>query len=1069
MTDRMQTGCCTPSRCRAMFAIAKCGRLTGALLGLGLLIWIAPALSQTQAIVPRGENFFVTGPPVQSGGRPGIATDGSNFMTTWRIGNLSSIACARISRDGVLLDTNPIIVGPGLSVPSIAFDGSNFMLVWTNAGEIKAARVSPAGVLVDATPLAITVDGRAKERPINVAFDGSNYLVVWRTDIDEIRGARVTKAGATLDGPTGFLIGNGFYPWTVAGGGNFVVAWHANGPSGFDVYAARVAPDGTVVDPGGFLVADVPGDMDHVSIAYSGVNFLITWHDSRNADNRNNGQAYGIRLAADGRTILDAAPFQIADMTLWQVPVTVVFDGTDFFVAWHADIFNKFRLSDVFGRRVSIAGTLLDEKPIPIITAYAHQFSPSLAADGDRLLMTVPDSRNGSVCYGNCLQAQLLERKTVAAVTTLAGSPPTGPPVWSVEASPTGSEMNAVFAVSGGGIYAAAGGDASPILQRIGGVWQTVHTSVKRVYALWVGTAPTQVHGVGLCWYGEFFNGAQWVNTGCRGLGPPNDPFVFGFGIWGFANGSYVTVGSEGRFRFDGALPMNGSTGTSVTLYGVWGSSPTNIYAVGELGHIMHFNGANWTRVANVPTVQTLNAIWGSAPDNIFVAGDFGTILHFDGAAWTVQATPTTAHLLGISGAGTNRAYAVGSRGAIIRYDGSQWNAEASGTTSWLYGVASADNMVWAVGDAGLILKRDLPGGNAISVSLVSSLNPAAAGAAITLTASVTGAAGAATGSVAFKDGAFTIAGCEAVAVSAGSAVCNSSVLAAGSRSLTAAYSGSTVYEDRVSAALIQVVRGVPSAPLIGAAIAGDGEAAIAFTGPANDGGSAVTLFTATCNPGAVNVSSNTSPIIVAPLANNVLHSCSVTATNATGTSAPSATVDVTPSPAAPVTLIRAVSRKTHSTAGPFDLRIDIAATASGPVTIEPRNATAGHLLILRFNVPITDSLIAAQTAPSGNVTAVASGKDVLVTLTGVSELQRTTVTLNNLNGSGGNVPVSLGFALGDVNQSRAINAADISAVKARNGQVLSAANFLADLNTSGAIDDRDVSLVKARAGRMLP
>jgi hypothetical protein len=87
----------------------------------------------------------------------------------------------------------------------------------------------------------------------------------------------------------------------------------------------------------------------------------------------------------------------------------------------------------------------------------------------------------------------------------------------------------------------------------------------------------------------------------------------------------------------------------------------------------------------------------------------------------------------------------------------------------------------------------------------------------------------------------------------------------------------------------------VPGAPTIGAATPGNGQASIAFTAPASNGGSAITSYTLTCNPGALVSTGAASPITIAALTNGTAYTCSVTATNAAGTSAASGTVIVTP------------------------------------------------------------------------------------------------------------------------------------------------------------------------------
>jgi hypothetical protein len=91
----------------------------------------------------------------------------------------------------------------------------------------------------------------------------------------------------------------------------------------------------------------------------------------------------------------------------------------------------------------------------------------------------------------------------------------------------------------------------------------------------------------------------------------------------------------------------------------------------------------------------------------------------------------------------------------------------------------------------------------------------------------------------------------------------------------------------------------VPDAPAIGLVTAGNGTVSIAFTAPASNGGSAITSYTATCSVtgGVARTATGTaSPLSVSNLTNGTTYLCSVTATNARGTSAASSTVNATPS-----------------------------------------------------------------------------------------------------------------------------------------------------------------------------
>ena len=88
----------------------------------------------------------------------------------------------------------------------------------------------------------------------------------------------------------------------------------------------------------------------------------------------------------------------------------------------------------------------------------------------------------------------------------------------------------------------------------------------------------------------------------------------------------------------------------------------------------------------------------------------------------------------------------------------------------------------------------------------------------------------------------------------------------------------------------------VPAAPTIGTATAGDAQAAVSFTAPANTGGAAITGYTVTSNPGGFTASGSASPISVTGLANGTAYTFTVTATNSAGTgSASAASNSVTP------------------------------------------------------------------------------------------------------------------------------------------------------------------------------
>lgn len=94
--------------------------------------------------------------------------------------------------------------------------------------------------------------------------------------------------------------------------------------------------------------------------------------------------------------------------------------------------------------------------------------------------------------------------------------------------------------------------------------------------------------------------------------------------------------------------------------------------------------------------------------------------------------------------------------------------------------------------------------------------------------------------------------------------------------------------------------RTVPSEPILGRAIAGNGQVTIAFKPSLGSGASPIVNYTARCTAGAqggtITASAAASPITVGNLTNGKFYTCDVTAGSASGVSLPSASVRVRPS-----------------------------------------------------------------------------------------------------------------------------------------------------------------------------
>lgn len=333
---------------------------------------------------------------------PSVANDGNSYLVVWQGDwDNTDIYGARISQNGQLLDTNGILISNVANfqlAPSVAFDGSNYLVVWedgrfyNNSCDIYGARVDQFGSILDPNSIAISTRENFQLAPV-VCFDGFNFLVVWYDVNDnDIYGTRITTTGTILDTigfPISTAINSQENPSVAFDGLNYLVVWKDERNDYSDIYGARVSQTGTVLDPDAIAISTATNDQLNPAVAFDGINYLVVWEDIRNGSH----DIYGARVTQAG-TVLDLNGIPICTRSNWLTSPSIAFDGTNYLVVW--GIISAGRIYDIFGTRINQSGFVFNPNGFPISTAPSHQSSPSIAFDGNNYLVVWIDQRNGS-------------------------------------------------------------------------------------------------------------------------------------------------------------------------------------------------------------------------------------------------------------------------------------------------------------------------------------------------------------------------------------------------------------------------------------------------------------------------------------------------------------------------------------------------------------------------------------------------------------------------------------------------------------------------------------------------
>jgi hypothetical protein len=274
-----------------------------------------------------------------------LARSGDHEIAVWRDQPgriLAFVDGASISVNGVAVSIMPSVAGGYIELPAVAAANGNFLIVWFDGGRVVGERIALDGRVLDSAP-----------------------IVLWT---GSLRVAQPRRPTITSDGST------------------FLVSGDTGSGSSYDVFAVRVAGDGTIRDlstfpfgPGHSQATFIGADQPQVAWTGSGffLGYLLVRDNPCSPDCHIANEIGGLLLDATGESPppTPSVLFDSVDSLLDYVPLTMAFGGGRVTFVW------------ALGPSLGVAQTTASGTPLapPRIVRYLPDFcdfTPAVQWDG---------------------------------------------------------------------------------------------------------------------------------------------------------------------------------------------------------------------------------------------------------------------------------------------------------------------------------------------------------------------------------------------------------------------------------------------------------------------------------------------------------------------------------------------------------------------------------------------------------------------------------------------------------------------------------------------------------------
>jgi len=279
-----------------------------------------------------------------------------------------------------------------------------------------------------------------------------------------------------------------------------------------------------------------------------------------------------------------------------------------------------------------------------------HSSDGSSFAHGDTAVP--PDAPNFSAAWHDGSGQVWVAGGWGAVVRSNAGT-------WESLDTGCGAMLHAIAGSSAGDVWVA--GEDGSVCRFDGSAWTQVTTGTTApLMGIWV-PAPGEAWAVGA--YGTVLHG-----TGAGMIAVDIGVQQNFTSVWGLAPDDLWVAGTNNTLmHWDGSTwqqgPLDPADGPLGMVRAVFGTSSNDIWAATGEG-MLRWDGTVWHRFT-APELSQYTALWGSSASDLYAVGLGGWAAHWNGASWQRMSTGTTNDLFGLTGVGTT-AYAVGDLGTIL-------------------------------------------------------------------------------------------------------------------------------------------------------------------------------------------------------------------------------------------------------------------------------------------------------------------------------------------------------------------------------------------------------------------